>query len=198
VQVGEVLPARARELQRSNAATLVDVRPEHEHRRASLDPAVARTMHVPFFHNEGWSTPMRAFRSAVALAFGGWWTGDLAVTRNPTFERQVHASTSSLDERLLVCCQRGYRSLSACEQLALYGFTNISWLSGGIEACGEGDLLAADGLDVRRAGEGGLSKLLGFTPFEQHEIGTLPSIARFAVFALMVDLIIEFTVFGRS
>lgn len=198
VQVYEVTASEARQLQRSNGVTLLDVRPEHEHKRASLEQSIAKTIHVPLFCVEGVETPMRCFRSSVAFAFGGWWTGDPALVRNPSFERQVHAQVGSLHEPLLVLCQRGFRSLTACEMLALYGFTRVSWLSGGLEACDEGDLLAASGGDIRRAGEGGVSKLLGFSPFEQEELGTLPSIARFAVFALVLDVAIEYVLFHTN
>lgn len=39
------------------------------------------------------------------------------------------------DEPLLLMCRSGVRSRQACDQLVAAGFTNLSMLAGGIEAC---------------------------------------------------------------
>jgi hypothetical protein len=69
----------------------------------------------------------------------------------------------SKDRKVLVACQKGLRSLAACEQLSRAGYTDISWINGGLDNSEPGQVPTVDGKDVRLAGIGGLSEMLGWT-----------------------------------
>ena len=60
------------------------------------------------------------------------------------------------------------RSLAASEQLSRSGYQNLAWINGGFETARQGDLPITGAVDVRMAGIGGLSKLLGWTEVQQH------------------------------
>jgi rhodanese-related sulfurtransferase len=42
------------------------------------------------------------------------------------------------ETKVIVVCQKGLRSLAACEQLSKTGYENIAWLNGGCEAAEKG------------------------------------------------------------
>lgn len=59
------------------------------------------------------------------------------------------------------------RSLAASEQLSKAGYRELAWINGGFETAKKGDLPVTGADDVRLAGIGGLSKLLGWTEVQQ-------------------------------
>ncbi|KAL5998237.1 hypothetical protein ACLOJK_009175 [Asimina triloba] len=67
------------------------------------------------------------------------------------------------DADLIVACQRGLRSLAACEQLYNAGYRNLFWIEGGLEAAEEEDLPREGPQPFKFAGIGGVSEFLGFT-----------------------------------
>ncbi len=42
------------------------------------------------------------------------------------------------DGKVLVGCQKGLRSLAACEQLSKAGYPTIAWINGGFDSCKKG------------------------------------------------------------
>jgi rhodanese-related sulfurtransferase len=55
-----------------------------------------------------------------------------------------------MDARVIVGCQRGLRSLAACEQLCLAGYTTLAWVNGGFDTAEVGDLpTQPGGKDIR-------------------------------------------------
>jgi hypothetical protein len=72
------------------------------------------------------------------------------------------------DARVIVGCQRGLRSLAACEQLSRAGYGTLAWVNGGFDAACADDLpTLPDGKDIRFAGIGGVSEMLGWTEVQQ-------------------------------
>jgi hypothetical protein len=53
------------------------------------------------------------------------------------------------DTPIIVACQKGLRSLAACEQLAKAGYTQIAWINGGFDTASKGDIETTNGMDVR-------------------------------------------------
>lgn len=43
------------------------------------------------------------------------------------------------DAKVLVGCQKGLRSLAACEQLSLGGYKTLAWVNGGFDTCKAGE-----------------------------------------------------------
>ncbi len=65
----------------------------------------------------------------------------------------VHAQVQSKipkDARVVVACQKGLRSLAACEQLARAGYQQLAWINGGFDTARKGDIATTNGVDVRR------------------------------------------------
>jgi hypothetical protein len=96
--------------------------------------------------------------------------------------------------QVIVACQKGLRSLAACEQLASRGYGTLAWINGGLDNCLPGDLpVAGPNKDVRYAGIGGLSAVLGWTPLQQQEspgaFGGLTNLLKIVGVVLAIDLI---------
>lgn len=53
------------------------------------------------------------------------------------------------DSQVIVGCQRGLRSLAACEQLKRAGFPTVAWVNGGFDMAQRGDLPTAGNKDLR-------------------------------------------------
>lgn len=70
-------------------------------------------------------------------------------------------------------CQKGLRSLAAAEQLSKAGYKNLAWVNGGLDNSGKGDVPTRDGTDVRYAGIGGVSSIVGWTEIQQEEAGPM-------------------------
>lgn len=52
--------------------------------------------------------------------------------------------------KIVVACQKGLRSLAACEQLSRAGYSSgLAWINGGLDTARKGDLDTKDGVDVR-------------------------------------------------
>ncbi|KAJ6339697.1 hypothetical protein OIU77_007607 [Salix suchowensis] len=71
--------------------------------------------------------------------------------------------SSQRDADLIVACQRGLRSLAACELLNNAGYKNLFWLQGGLEAAEEEDFISEGPQPLKFAGIGGVSEFLGWT-----------------------------------
>uniref|UniRef100_A0A0E0CMT9 Rhodanese domain-containing protein n=1 Tax=Oryza meridionalis TaxID=40149 RepID=A0A0E0CMT9_9ORYZ len=69
----------------------------------------------------------------------------------------------SKDTDIIVVCQKGLRSLAACEQLYGAGFQNLFWVQGGLEAAEEEDFEREGPQPFKLAGIGGVSEFFGWT-----------------------------------
>ncbi|BAS79553.1 Os02g0596000, partial [Oryza sativa Japonica Group] len=67
------------------------------------------------------------------------------------------------DTDIIVVCQKGLRSLAACEQLYGAGFQNLFWVQGGLEAAEEEDFEREGPQPFKLAGIGGVSEFFGWT-----------------------------------
>jgi hypothetical protein len=75
------------------------------------------------------------------------------------------------DTKVIVACQKGLRSLAACEQLSRAGFTDIAWVNGGFDNSQPGEVPTKESEDIRLAGIGGVSSILGWTQVQQETSG---------------------------
>ncbi|XP_028229345.1 rhodanese-like domain-containing protein 11, chloroplastic isoform X2 [Glycine soja] len=67
------------------------------------------------------------------------------------------------DAELIVACQKGLRSLAACELLYNAGYRNLFWVQGGYEAAEGKDLIVEGPVPLKFSGIGGVSEFLGWT-----------------------------------
>lgn len=93
---------------------------------------------------------------------GGWWSGMPTLSFDNSFLLKV-AEKFPKDEELIVACQKGLRSLAACELLYNAGYTNLFWVQGGFDAAEEEDLVVEGSAPLKFAGIGGVSEFLGWT-----------------------------------
>ena len=72
--------------------------------------------------------------------------------------------------RPLRCSSTNNRSLAACEQLSRAGYTELAWVSGGLDTVrpGQVETVPAD-KDLRYSAIGGLSAVVGWTEVQQEE-----------------------------
>ncbi|XP_010695998.1 rhodanese-like domain-containing protein 11, chloroplastic isoform X2 [Beta vulgaris subsp. vulgaris] len=101
-------------------------------------------------------------RKATNFMMGGWWSGVPTLSYNSQFISKVEEKFSK-DTDLIVACQKGLRSLAACELLCNAGYKNVFWVQGGLEAAEEEDLQREGTQPFKFAGIGGLSEFLGWT-----------------------------------
>jgi rhodanese-related sulfurtransferase len=77
---------------------------------------VTGSVNVPLFLDDADGSAVGALKQAVAYGSGGFWLGARSLTANAAFVDEVRAVVPT-STPVLVACQRGLRSLSACEQL---------------------------------------------------------------------------------
>jgi rhodanese-related sulfurtransferase len=140
-------PPRAGKLMREGWV-LLDVRPPNETAKVSIAGAVE----VPLFVPETRSDPASLLKRFSTWSTGGWWLGGTHMIPNPTFMQEVTARIPR-DADVIVGCQRGLRSLAACEQLSHGGYRSLAWVNGGFDAAFVGDLpTLPDDKDLRWGG----------------------------------------------
>lgn len=98
----------------------------------------------------------------MRICAGGWWSGVPALSYDSQFLTKVEQKFPK-DTDLIVACQKGLRSLAACELLYNAGYSNLFWVQGGLEAAEEEDLVREGPEPFKLAGIGGLSEFLGWT-----------------------------------
>ena len=128
-----------------------------------------------------------------AFGMGGWWLEGGHMVANPNFMREVQTKIPK-DTRVVVGCQKGLRSLAACEQLARAGYAEVAWINGGFDTSEKGDLPTVGGKDIRYAGIGGLSEVLGWTEVQQQdakaqgkEPGGITTVTKVGLVILAID-----------
>ncbi|XP_006843555.2 rhodanese-like domain-containing protein 10 isoform X1 [Amborella trichopoda] len=106
---------------------LLDIRPEWEREKAF----VRGSLHVPLFVKEEDSGPITLLKKWVHFGYIGLWTGQLLTTINEKFLREVEELVPDKEEKLIVACGEGLRSLMAVKRLHENGYQNLGWLAGG-------------------------------------------------------------------
>ncbi|XP_078436417.1 rhodanese/Cell cycle control phosphatase superfamily protein [Wolffia australiana] len=157
IRSGEVValppPAAAAAL-RGGGYKLLDVRPEWEFNKARVRSA----LHVPLFVEDKDDGLLTLLKKSVHLGYIGLWTGQLLTTFNDDFLSQVKAEAPDKEEKLLVACGEGLRSLVAVAFLHGGGYKNLAWLEGGFSRCKKDELGVVDGeTELRFASVGGAS-----------------------------------------
>ncbi|KAL4559755.1 hypothetical protein LXL04_031900 [Taraxacum kok-saghyz] len=138
--------------------TLLDVRPSTEHEKAW----VKGSTWIPIFDVDNQFDAGTLSRKVTSYMMGGWWSGVPTLSYDNQFVTKVIEKFPK-DTDLIVACQKGLRSLAACEQLYNAGYRNIFWIQGGLEAAEEEDLEREGPQPFKFAGIGGLSEFLGWT-----------------------------------
>ncbi|CAJ2644522.1 unnamed protein product [Trifolium pratense] len=132
---------------------LLDVRPSNEHNKAW----VKGSTWIPIFDVDNGLDVGTIPRKVTNFAMGGWWSG------MPTLSFDKVVEKFPKDAELIVACQKGLRSLAACELLYNAGYSNLFWVQGGFEAAEEEDLVVEGPVPLKFAGIGGISEFLGWT-----------------------------------
>ncbi|XP_021286015.1 rhodanese-like domain-containing protein 11, chloroplastic [Herrania umbratica] len=137
---------------------LLDVRPSSEREKAW----VKGSTWVPIFDNDNKFDVGTLSRKVTNFVMGGWWSGTPTLSYGRQFLSKVEEKFPK-DAELIVACQKGLRSLAACEVLCNAGYRNLFWVQGGLEAAEEEDLAREGTQPLKFAGIGGLSEFLGWT-----------------------------------
>ncbi|KAL4346369.1 hypothetical protein GQ457_17G017830 [Hibiscus cannabinus] len=137
---------------------LLDVRPSSEREKAW----VKGSSWLPVFEVDDKFDVGTVSRKVSTFMMGGWWSGVPTLSYNSQFLSKVEEKFPK-DAELIVACQKGLRSLAACEILCNAGYKNLFWVQGGLEAAEEEDLAREGSQPLKFAGIGGLSEFLGWT-----------------------------------
>ncbi|KAK2442981.1 Rhodanese-like domain-containing protein 11, chloroplastic [Trifolium repens] len=137
---------------------LLDVRPSNEHSKAW----VKGSTWIPIFDVDNGLDVGTIPRKVTNFAMGGWWSGMPTLSFDNSFLPKV-VEKFPKDAELIVACQKGLRSLAACELLYNAGYSNLFWVQGGFEAAEEEDLVVEGPVPLKFAGIGGISEFLGWT-----------------------------------
>ncbi|KAA8542232.1 hypothetical protein F0562_023632 [Nyssa sinensis] len=138
--------------------TLLDVRPSMEHKKAW----VKGSTWIPIFDVDNRFDAGTLSRKVTDFMMGGWWSGVPTLSYDNQFLSKV-VEKFPKDTDLIVACQKGLRSLAACELLYNAGYRNLFWVQGGLEAAEEEDLEREGPQPFKFAGIGGVSEFLGWT-----------------------------------
>ncbi|CAL1405312.1 unnamed protein product [Linum trigynum] len=138
--------------------TLLDVRPSVEHEKAW----VKGSSWIPIFEVDSELDIGAVSRNITNFVMGGWWSGMPTLSYNNQFLTRVEEKFPK-DTDIIVACQKGLRSLAACELLLKAGYSNIFWVQGGLEAAEEEDLVREGPQPFKFAGIGGISEFVGWT-----------------------------------
>mmetsp|Transcript_23366 Transcript_23366/g.32284 ORF Transcript_23366/g.32284 Transcript_23366/m.32284 type:complete len:281 (+) Transcript_23366:101-943(+) len=199
---GRVRSVSTRELMdmmESEEWTVLDVRPQEEVEKG----AQASSVKVPLFVVDDDISVPALLKQMSAFGMGGWWLGGQHMKANPTFVTEVVSRVPMESSKVIIVCQKGLRSLAACEQLARAGYQDIAWLNGGYEAAEKGIIETVDGKDIRLAGVGGLSGVIGWNPLLQEEGGStmdgpFGNLIKVVAFLVVLDLIAFAYEFSQS
>ncbi|KAI3881788.1 hypothetical protein MKX03_001028 [Papaver bracteatum] len=138
--------------------TLLDVRPSFERNKAW----VKGSTWIPIFDVDSKLDAGALSKKVTNFLLGGWWSGIPTLSYENQFISRAEQQFPK-DTDLIVACQKGLRSLAACELLYKAGYTNIFWVQGGLEAAEEEDFDREGPQPFKFAGIGGVSEFLGWT-----------------------------------
>ncbi|XP_002962237.2 rhodanese-like domain-containing protein 11, chloroplastic [Selaginella moellendorffii] len=142
--------------------TLLDVRPSSERSKAWVKGSVW----IPVYDSDKNMDPGALLKKLSTFAMGGWWSGLALMKYNERFMPDLVATVPK-SANVIVACQKGLRSLAACEQMYKAGYRNIFWLSGGFDAVEEGEFEREGPQALKLAGIGGISEFLGWTDVQR-------------------------------
>ncbi|CAH9099720.1 unnamed protein product [Cuscuta europaea] len=137
---------------------LLDVRPSNEHNKAW----VRSSTWIPVFDVDDKLDFGTIPRKVTNFVMGGWWSGMPTLSYHRQFLAKVEEKFPK-DSELMVACQKGLRSLAACELLYNAGYENLFWVQGGLEAAEDEDFIVDGSVLLKFAGIGGVSEFLGWT-----------------------------------
>ncbi|XP_011005613.1 PREDICTED: rhodanese-like domain-containing protein 11, chloroplastic isoform X1 [Populus euphratica] len=137
---------------------LLDVRPSVERKKAW----VKASTWIPIFEADDNFDAGTVARKVTNFVMGGWWSGMSTLSYDKQFLSKVEEKFPK-DADLIVACQRGLRSLAACDLLNNAGYRNLFWVQGGLEAAEEEDFISEGPQPLKFAGIGGVSEFLGWT-----------------------------------
>ncbi|VFQ69254.1 unnamed protein product [Cuscuta campestris] len=137
---------------------LLDVRPSNERKKAW----VRDSTWIPIFDVDNTFDFGVIPRKIMNFVMGGWWSGIPTLSYHGQFLAMVEDKFPK-DSELIVACQKGLRSLAACELLYNAGYKNLFWVRGGFEAAEDEDLIVEGPGPLKFAGIGGVSEFLGWT-----------------------------------
>jgi rhodanese-related sulfurtransferase len=112
-----------------------------------LQAYVKDSIWIPMYEVDKSLDPGTLFKKLSNFTMGGWWSGLPLMKYNERFMPDVVAKIPK-SYNLVVGCQKGLRSLAACEQLYKAGYRNLFWLNGGFDAAQEGVLISVVCLPV--------------------------------------------------
>ncbi|KAJ3682828.1 hypothetical protein LUZ60_013055 [Juncus effusus] len=138
--VKPIQPKHATEAIQTEGYRLLDIRPEWEREKAY----VTGSLHVPLFVADVDNGPVTLLKKWVHFGYIGAWTGQLFTTINGEFVPQVEEAVKR-DEKLLVACGEGLRSVIAIKMLHQAGYKNLAWLAGGFNRSQKGDFPQVEG-----------------------------------------------------
>lgn len=137
---------------------LLDVRPSTERKKAWVKGSIW----IPVFDVDGRLDLGIISKKISSFIMGNWWSGIPLMAYNNQFIKQVGEKFTK-DMDIIVACQKGIRSLAACEQLYNAGYRNLYWVQGGFDAAEEGDFEREGPQPLKFAGIGGFSEFIGWT-----------------------------------
>lgn len=137
---------------------LLDVRPSTERKKAWVKGSIW----IPVFDVDRKLDPGIISKKISNFIMGNWWNGIPLMAYNDQFIKQVEEKITK-DTDIIVACQKGIRSLAACEQLYKTGHRNLYWVQGGFDAAEEGDFEQDGPQLLKFAGIGGFSEFIGWT-----------------------------------
>ncbi|CAI7796771.1 unnamed protein product [Closterium sp. NIES-54] len=137
---------------------LLDVRPSYQHNKAW----VKGSLWIPAFDVDNSASPGVLSQKVMTFMMGGWWSGASVNKRNERFMADVVAKIPK-SANIIVACQKGLRSLAACEHLYKAGYRNIYWLTGGFDTASDEDFEREGPVPLQLAGIGGMSEFIGWT-----------------------------------
>ncbi|XP_073008058.1 rhodanese-like domain-containing protein 11, chloroplastic [Typha latifolia] len=157
-KVKALLPREAGYAIQLSNKILLDVRPSNERNKAW----VKGSAWIPIFDIDNPADFGALSKKITSFVMGGWWSGSPTLAYDKTFISKVEEKFPK-DTDIIVTCQKGLRSLAACEQLYSAGFRNIFWVQGGLEAAEEEDFQREGPQPFKLAGIGGVSEFFGWT-----------------------------------
>lgn len=137
---------------------LLDVRPSTERKKAWVKGSIW----IPVFDVDRKLYPGIISKKISNFIMGNWWSGIPLMAYNDQFIKQIEEKFTK-DTDIIVACQKGIRSLAACEQLYNTGYRNLYWVQGGFDAAEEGDFEQDGPQPLKFAGIGGFSEFIGWT-----------------------------------
>ncbi|KAJ7568531.1 hypothetical protein O6H91_01G036600 [Diphasiastrum complanatum] len=138
VQSGAVLsitPKDCQSLLSTGDYKILDVRPVWEQEKAF----VAGSYHVPLFIEDQDLGLVTLLKKWIHLGYIGMWMGHKLTVQNHQFLEQVQTLVPSKEQKLLVACGEGLRSMLAIDLLHTDGYTQLAWINGGFNNARDDD-----------------------------------------------------------